>query len=270
VRSGDQYLKRDGARLRYRDSGSGPAVVLIHGWTLDLEMWEPQVVRLADRFRLIRLDRRGHGGSSGIPGVRQDAGDLAALCATLGLTSIALIGMSQGARSALSFAAAAPATVRALVLDGAPALEPGAAQTDIALDELQTLLETQGIEAFRREWRLHAPMQLRTAEPAAHDLLAAMLGRYDGRDLLEPGSAGAGADAGRILGAITAPTLVLNGEFDLATRFAAADYLCRQLPHAQRCAIGAAGHLPNLDNPDAYAHACRAFLSRQLHGSTWT
>ena len=73
-----------------------------------------------------------------------------------------------------------------------------------------------------------------------------------------------------ILGAITAPTLVLNGEFDLATRFAAADYLCRQLPHAQRCAIGAAGHLPNLDNPDAYAHACRAFLSRQLHGSTWT
>src|SRR2546429_74906 len=43
ARSADRYLSADGARLRYRDEGDGPPVVLVHGWTLDLEMWDPQV-----------------------------------------------------------------------------------------------------------------------------------------------------------------------------------------------------------------------------------
>ena len=57
----DRYFKVADARLRYRDEGQGPAVMLVHGWTLDLEMWDPQVSALRDGFRLVRLDRRGHG-----------------------------------------------------------------------------------------------------------------------------------------------------------------------------------------------------------------
>jgi len=64
----DQFVVVDGARLRFRDEGRGPAVLLVHGWTLDLEMWDPLVSALRDAFRLIRLDRRGHGLSRGIWG----------------------------------------------------------------------------------------------------------------------------------------------------------------------------------------------------------
>src|SRR5215467_8368775 len=108
VPAADRFLTIDGARLRYRDEGRGPAVLLLHGWTLDLQMWDPQVVALRDAFRLVRLDRRGHGRSDGTSSTQRDSADLAALCRHLALTRVALIGMSQGARSALEFAAHAP------------------------------------------------------------------------------------------------------------------------------------------------------------------
>ena len=60
----DRHLSVPGARLRYRDEGAGPAVVFVHGWTLDLDMWEPQAP-LAAQLRLVRFDRRGFGLSSG-------------------------------------------------------------------------------------------------------------------------------------------------------------------------------------------------------------
>src|SRR5580658_9580711 len=94
----DQFLQVEGARLCYRDEGAGPPIVLVHGWTLDLEMWDPQVARLRDAFRLVRLDRRGHGLSTGSPAAGQDASDLSSLCQHLGLEDVSLIGMSQGAR----------------------------------------------------------------------------------------------------------------------------------------------------------------------------
>jgi 3-oxoadipate enol-lactonase len=266
--SADRYLEVDGARLRYRDTGGGPAIVLVHGWTLDLEMWNPQVQRLADRFRLVRLDRRGHGLSSGSPGPDQDVADLTALCRALRLNRVALVGMSQGTRSALAFASAAPGIVRALVLDGTPDLQAGAAQSDLPLVHFRTLLLTQGIAAFRREWRRQEAMQLTTSDRSVHELLNDMLERYDGRDLLDTAATTNGATPVK-LDSITAPALILNGEFDLDTRSAAADYLCRELPQAERCLVAGAGHLPNLDNPDDYADLCRAFLSRQLVGSSW-
>ena len=55
----DELVEVRGARLRVRTAGEGPAVLLIHGWTLDLDMWTPQFATLANRYRLIAFDRRG-------------------------------------------------------------------------------------------------------------------------------------------------------------------------------------------------------------------
>jgi pimeloyl-ACP methyl ester carboxylesterase len=251
----DAYLQVEGATLRYRDSGTGPVVVLMHGWTLDLQMWEPQVERLAGCRRLVRFDRRGHGLSGGSPAPGQDVADLAALCRHLGLDNIVLVGMSQGARSALGFAAAAPAMVRALVLDGAPDLDPAAPPSDIPLEYLRGVLQTQGLDAFRSQWRQHPHMRLHTTDPAMRRLLDGMLARYAGLDLREAATAERALPARVPLADISAPTLVLNGALDLVSRSAAADYLCSQLPRAQRLLIDAAGHLPNLDRPQDYAEA---------------
>jgi pimeloyl-ACP methyl ester carboxylesterase len=63
---------------------------------------------------------------------------------------------------------------------------------------------------------------------------------------------------------IHAPALVLNGEFDLASRRLAGELLCRLLPRAEAQIISGAAHLTNLDNPHSYNEALRSFVERHL------
>jgi 3-oxoadipate enol-lactonase len=261
----DRYCDVEGVRLRYRDEGAGPAVILVHGWTLDLEMWEPQVAALAGDFRLVRLDRRGHGLSGGLPDTTRDAFDLAALCRHLGLSRCSLVGMSQGARGVLGFASAAPERVSAMILDGPPGIDEGESD-DVPVHEFQGLAQRSGMPAFRREWARLPFVQLRTRDARAHALLAAMIERYPGHELLETTAASA-APAVR-LEAISLPVLILVGEHDSLSRAQAADFLCARLPDARRVVIADAGHLPNLDQPARYSDLCRAFLARHAARGT--
>ena len=120
-------LERPGARLVYQVAGDGPAVVLIHGFGLDMRMWDPQVRPLAARFRVVRYDCRGFGASGPLdPAVPYShAGNLVALLDHLDLGDAVLAGLSFGGRVALQVALAAPERVRGLalldaVLDGVP------------------------------------------------------------------------------------------------------------------------------------------------------
>ena len=63
----------------YVDEGKGPAIVLVHGWALDLTMWDLVASALRSRYRVIRYDRRGFGGSTGQPDLQRDADDLMTL-----------------------------------------------------------------------------------------------------------------------------------------------------------------------------------------------
>ena len=263
----DLFVVVDGTRLRFRDEGRGPAVLLVHGWTLDLEMWDPQVSALRDSFRLIRLDRRGYGLSGGTPAPARDSEDLAALCKHLGLRRVALLGMSQGVRAVLGLAGAAPDQVEALILDGPP---PLAAESDpeVPLERYAALVRTQGIEAFREEWAHHALMQLRTRNPEARALLAAMIARYPGGDLRHAASRAQTVPRVR-LESLAAPTLVLSGAYDVASRKRAARELTARLSHAELAEIPGAGHLPNLDRPDAYSRLCREFLTHHCPRATY-
>jgi len=205
----DRYLQVSGARLRYRDDGEGHAVVLIHGWTLNLEMWDPQVSALAGSYRVVRFDRRGCGLSSGVPGVESDAEDVLALCRHLGITRSAFVGMSRGARVLERLTAVAPELISCLVFDGAPEMRPDGMQTsnDIPIAEYAAIVRTQGVEAFRQRWAAHPLTRLVTTDPQMHELLSRMLARYQGNDLRDvgggtrggaDGAAGAAGAAGAV------------------------------------------------------------------------
>ncbi|MGH3125530.1 MAG: alpha/beta fold hydrolase, partial [Streptosporangiaceae bacterium] len=149
-------LERPGARLMYEVAGDGPAVVLIHGFGLDMRMWDPQVGPLADRFRVVRYDCRGFGASGPFdPAVPYThAGDLVALLDHLDIGEAVLAGLSFGGRVALQAALADPARVRGLalldaVLDGVP-WDPESAR---ALDEVARLVQEAGCwRAARPGW----------------------------------------------------------------------------------------------------------------------
>jgi 3-oxoadipate enol-lactonase len=260
----DLYLVSDGARIRYRDEGQGPAVLMVHGWTLDLEMWDPQVADLCNTFRIVRFDRRGFGLSSGRPDATTDTLDIRRLCEHLGITRVALVGMSQGARTVLGVAGVVPQMIWCLVLDGPPSIdpEPSTAEAAIPLDYFRTLMRTQGIGAVRREWAAHPLVSLRTADPRWRALLAAMLRRYPGNDLMSPTSTPDAQAAALSVETPQLPLLVITGEHEPAPRALAADELAARSPGAERVVISAAGHLPNLDNPLEYNASLRGFLQR--------
>jgi len=91
---------RDGTNLFYKDWGSGPPLVFIHGWPVNADMWEYQMPYLASQgLRTVAYDRRGFGRSDQ-PWTGYDydtfADDLASLLDHLGLQQVTLVGFSMG------------------------------------------------------------------------------------------------------------------------------------------------------------------------------
>lgn len=266
--SADQYFTSGDARLRFRDEGAGAALVLVHGWTLDLEMWDAQAAEFSRGMRVIRYDRRGHGLSDDAPGAAQDARDLEALLDHLAVPRAIVAGMSQGARTALAFAIARPDRVDGLVLDGPPDLRAGAAGDERSpLARFRELAQGSGLEAFRAAWRDDPLMRLHSGDRAAAGVVARALSRYRGLDLLDPSPAPAAADDERAIASLPMPVLIITGERDTAERRAAAAWIKGLLPQADWAPIAHAGHLPNLDQPRAYGDALRSFLQRRARAA---
>jgi len=271
--SADRCAEINGVRLRYRDEGQGPALLLIHGWTLDLELWNGQAQALRGSCRVIRHDRRGFGLSTGSPAIDADVHDAVSLLQRLGVTRVAVVGMSQGVRVALRLAAARPDLVARLVLDGAPpdCLDDGApGDGDLDMDALRALAQHSGMAAFRQAWAAHEFMRLHSRDATAAQLLAGALARYPGRDLLAADTAGTGplsTPQHLELGGISPAALVLNGEFDSAPRRDVGRTLAQQLPAARYALVPQAGHLANLDNPTAYNQQLQEFCGPTSHPS---
>src|SRR5688572_8610209 len=91
------------AQVYYEVAGSGPAVVFIHGFALNLREWDDQVKALATRYRVISYDRRGFGKSTGIADPSSEPADLKELLDSLGVRSAVLVGHSGGSGVAARF-----------------------------------------------------------------------------------------------------------------------------------------------------------------------
>jgi 3-oxoadipate enol-lactonase len=264
----DHYLNVDAAaRLRYRDEGRGTPVLLVHGWTVDLNIWEAQVQALREAFRVVRFDRRGFGYSSGIPSVADDVRDIDTVCRRLEIQRVALVAMSQGTRAAASFAIANPERLSCLVLDGPPEFDSRIPGSQLSLAPFRELVRSQGLSAFREQWLLSPLMRLHRADARARELLRAVVKRYPGSDLSEGFIDVPPPDICASLGLLAIPVLVITGEHDLPPRVKSADELARRLPCGARAVIPGAGHLSNLDNPEAYNRAIAQFLAQHAHAA---
>jgi 3-oxoadipate enol-lactonase len=252
--SADRFLQRDNVRLRWRLEGSGPAIVLLHGWPLDLSYWDPVAAQLARRFTVLRFDRCGFGLSTGRPDIHRNVADLCALLDAAALTRVVLVGMSQGARFAIHFERQQPLRTRALVLDGAPAVE---VESELPLERFRNVLALHGLAALHTELLAHPFMRLQTNDPHIHQLLAEVVRRYRGFDLLQSSAHAPAPD----LTAIAVPTLVLNGSLDSRARQAAGRSLQTAIPGSSRVELAGAGHLAALDDPAGYAAAVGEFVS---------
>lgn len=266
VASDEQFLEANGARIYYEVEGRGAPLVLIHGWSLNLRMWDLQVADLAHEFRVIRLDRRGFGRSSGSEDTTWDPEDLRALLDELGVKRCHLLGMSQGARTALSFAVTFPDRVSSLVLHGSPAPEgfglPFTGPDRLAQAELEALARTQGLDAARRAWAAHPLMEIPPGRPQARKRLLELLAAYGGGRWVSPVEASGPAKPASMadLSRVRVPTLILIGEREIPYLRIVADALTYGIAGARSVVIPGGGHMVNIVEPRRYNRAVLDFL----------
>lgn len=118
------YLKTDDGALAYVDAGAGAPIVLLHGGFLDHRMWDGQIPALAENFRVIAPDARGHGDSANGTVPFRPADDVAAILTHLGTGPALLVGVSMGAGTAVDVALEHPELVKGLIVSGAGTSEP--------------------------------------------------------------------------------------------------------------------------------------------------
>jgi pimeloyl-ACP methyl ester carboxylesterase len=119
-----ELLTVNGVRIAYADTGgTGIPLVLVHGSWGSRKSWEPVVPGLAEHFRVVSYDRRGHSDSERLSGqghFSEDVADLAALIEQLGIAPAWVVGNSSGAAMTVKLAAARPEVLRGIVVHEPP------------------------------------------------------------------------------------------------------------------------------------------------------
>jgi pimeloyl-ACP methyl ester carboxylesterase len=264
----ETYVDVAGGALFCRIEGRGTPLLLLHGWPLDHRVWQPQVAHLADHYKVIALDRRGFGRSTGPADLGDAVEDVDAVLDACGVEAAVLIGMSRGGRIALRYAHERPERVRGLVLLGTAVdgfNPPPDAAEDIPIEHYAALARAGDLAALREAWRTHPLMRLRGVGAEVTGLLAEMLADYRGQDLVSASAPShSPPDVAAHLDRIRVPVLIVVGEFETAARKTIAAHLARGLPNAVEMVIAKGGHLLNLEQPAAFNAAVDAFLER--HG----
>jgi len=253
-----------GTDLQYEDRGRGVPVLLLHAFPLGLFMWDEQVAALESRARLVRFDARGFGGTEAGDGpltMERIADDAAALLDHLGIEKAVVAGCSMGGYAAFAMVRRHPHRLLALVLQNTRATadtdearanrgvlaervlaEGAAAAADAFLPRL--LGETTRSERPERESYLRERILGNPPRGIAHALLGL----------------GARADSTATLAAVSVPTLVVAGAEDKLTPLPDAQALQAGIAGSRLETIPRAGHLANIENPEAYDRVLLSFL----------
>ncbi len=246
-------INRDGVNIHYEDNGSGPVVLLSHGYSATTRMWTGQVEALKDDYRVITWDMRGHGQSDSPDDPKAyseqaTVDDMAAILKHLGIDKAVIGGLSLGGYMSLAFNVAHPEMVRALMLfDTGPGYKNpvGREGWNETARKRAEVFESKGLDALGSSAEVRIA-QHRSAQGLAH-AARGMLAQFDSR-IIES------------LPEIKVPTLVLVGDND--TPFlGGTDYMANKIPNATKVVIENAGHASNIDQPEAFNAEVRKFLA---------
>jgi pimeloyl-ACP methyl ester carboxylesterase len=273
-----QIPAADGGSLHVLERGRGRPLVLIHGITLQAAVWSPQLHQLADRYRVLAMDVRGHGGSQvGADGFGRKvaAQDLAAMLDHFDLRDAVVVGHSMGGTILMEFAGDFPDQV-AKRLAGMVFMDTAAYQ----------LLPSPALPVAKALGR-HVKERFESGRPVPHrqfgedDLSWAMARLAFGRrpsakavdqvrrfleEVPQSTSLPAGIDlldhdARSVLGATHTPSLVLVGSRDVLTPVFAARRVARFLPNARLEVVPGAGHQLMQERPDEVAALLDDFVA---------
>jgi len=246
-------INRDGVDIYYESAGSGPAILLSHGYSATTRMWTGQVEALKDRYQVVTWDMRGHGQSDSPDdpsaySEKATVDDAAAILRHLGIETAVIGGLSLGGYMSLAFNLAYPSMVRALMLfDTGPGYKNAVAREgwNETATKRATTFEEKGLDALGRSAEVRVSQH--TSAQGLANAARGMLAQFDSR-IIES------------LPNITVPTLVLVGENDQPF-LGATEYMAAKIPGSTKVMIPDAGHAANIDQPAAFNAAVESFLA---------
>jgi 3-oxoadipate enol-lactonase len=258
------YAPAAGTALYYEVSGAGPPVVLVHGFSLDHRMWDPQVGALSRRHTVVRYDLRGFGKSAAGTVSYTHADDLDALFAHLKLERAALVGLSLGGGATINFAITRAEKVSALiVVDPSLGGFKWSPEFTASQASIRATAKQKGMDAARAEWLGDPIFQPAFANAVTGAQLRSIVRDYSGSHWTTP-------DRGRPfsppaierLKEVRAPTLIIVGELDNADFQRIASTLAQGIPGAQKVVLSGVGHMANLEDPARFNGVVLGFLAK--------
>ncbi|PLY00631.1 MAG: O-methylpimelyl-ACP methylesterase [Desulfuromonas sp.] len=260
-----------GGNIFYREAGSGPVVVLLHGWSMSSAVFQEVMSGLAENFHVLAPDLPGHGESS-LNKTDFDHSDLAAdlecWLRELGIKTISLLGWSLGGQVALTMSLRRQVCITKLVLVATTPLfvrngdwAHGLPATQVrAMDRQMQRHFTQSMSEFFR--LMFADEGVSPERYREIIRFAVRDGSLPPREVARRGLKILGAcDLRPQLGALNLPVLVHYGGLDLITDPAAGHYLAEAIPEACEFHWEKVGHAPFLSHPENSVELWSGFLS---------
>lgn len=242
------------ASLSYELTGPEDAPVLVFSNSLGttFRMWDDQMPLVEEKFRVLRYDHRGHGGSEvpdGPYSIEELGRDLLALLDRLGVEKFSYCGLSVGGMVGMWLASESPERVQRLVLCCTSALLGPRA----LWDERAAVARSEGVSALTgavlERWYTSALFE---RDPAAIEKTAAMLDATPGEGYAGCCEAIRDMDLRDRLGEIVAPTLVIAGFDDPSTPPEHGQLIREGIEGATLVVIPEAAHLANIEQPDLF------------------
>jgi 3-oxoadipate enol-lactonase len=259
----------NGTKLNYIDTGGdGAAVVLLHAFPFGASMWEPQIDALGDRFRLIAPDLKGFGGSDA-PGDRSSysvdnyADEVKGLLDELGLDKVTLGGLSMGGYIALAFLRKYPDVVDALVLaDTRAEADPpegvekrSGQQKQVEAEGISGMVNALPNALLGQATRDKKPDVIENIKRLMDQPAEGYIGALEAMKTRPDSTSG--------LTKIGVPTLIIVGEEDGLTPPDFSRTMHEHIGGSRLVVIPEAGHLSNLEAPEAFNGALAEFLSER-------
>lgn len=256
----------DGIEIRYQDEGSGPVLLLVHGFPLTHAMWVEQIAALSETHRVIAPDLQGFGGSpfvEGEIGMETYAADLLALLDHLGLDEpVAMAGFSMGGYVLLALLREQAARVgRLALIDTKATADSPEAEAGRYTAADSVLEDGSGVIARAMIDKLLAPATREARPDLEAGLLEMMGGQAPGAVAQALVAMARRHDSTPMLPHLDIPTLVVVGVEDVIATPSEARLMAGEIPGAQLVEISGAGHMAPMEQPAAVSRALASWLA---------
>jgi 3-oxoadipate enol-lactonase len=238
-----------------------PWLAFSNSLATNLTMWDPQAAALADAFRILRYDQRGHGGTDAPAGpysFAQLIADVIALFDALDITQAHFVGLSMGGATALGLAEQHPGRVDRVVVCDSPCMSTPASTKQ--WEERSAAAAKGGMEAMVESTLARwFPPEVLAARPAHVERVRHMIRTTPVNGFIGGAAALADHNYNSAVGGVMRPVLFMAGEKDGVTPVVMKD-MHRRLTGSRFVELAGAGHISNLDRSLEFNAALRDFL----------